>query len=59
MTCFFSCTFSLFRLKYCFISLLAALIAILMADLTDGLVGLALSTLSIVVVGEIIPQAAC
>ena len=37
----------------------AALIAILMANLTDGLVGLALSTLSIVVVGEIIPQAAC
>ena len=30
-----------------------------MANLTDGLVGLALSTLSIVVVGEIIPQAAC
>ena len=30
-----------------------------MADLTDGLVGLALSTLSIVVLGEIVPQAAC
>ena len=36
-----------------------ALIAILMADLTDGLVGLAVSTLSIVVCGEIVPQAAC
>lgn len=36
-----------------------ALVAILMADLTDGLVGLALSTLSIVVFGEILPQAAC
>lgn len=36
-----------------------ALIAILMADLTDGLVGLALSTLSIVIFGEIMPQAAC
>ena len=31
----------------------------LMADLTDGLVGLAVSTLSIVVCGEIVPQAAC
>jgi len=30
-----------------------------MADLTDGLVGLALSTLSIVILGEIVPQAAC
>ena len=37
----------------------AALIAILMADLTDGLEGLALSTLSIVILGEIVPQAAC
>ena len=36
-----------------------ALIAILMADLTDGLVGLAASTLSIVICGEIVPQAAC
>ena len=36
-----------------------ALVAILMADLTDGLVGLLLSTFSIVVFGEIIPQAAC
>ena len=36
-----------------------ALVAILMADLTDGIVGLLLSTFSIVVFGEIIPQAAC
>lgn len=36
-----------------------ALIAILMADLTDGLVGLAASTILIVICGEIVPQAAC
>jgi hypothetical protein len=36
---------------------LAALVAILMADLTDGIVGLFLSTLSIVILGEILPQA--
>lgn len=36
-----------------------ALLAILMADFTSGLVGFLLSTLIIVILGEIVPQAAC
>lgn len=37
----------------------AALIAISMADLTSGVLGGIISTLLIVVLGEIVPQAAC
>ena len=36
-----------------------ALIAILISDLTSGLVGLLVSTTLIVIFGEIIPQAVC
>jgi len=37
----------------------AALIAISMADLTAGVLGAIISTMLIVVLGEIVPQAAC
>eukprot|EP00227_Mantoniella_beaufortii_P011748 CAMPEP_0197579642 /NCGR_PEP_ID=MMETSP1326-20131121/3606_1 /TAXON_ID=1155430 /ORGANISM="Genus nov. species nov., Strain RCC2288" /LENGTH=829 /DNA_ID=CAMNT_0043143169 /DNA_START=215 /DNA_END=2704 /DNA_ORIENTATION=- len=36
-----------------------AMVAILMSNLTDGIVGLVISTLAIVIFGEIMPQAAC